>query len=89
MEQAYLFNRGEDYMSYNLLGSRPYVNENGEAIDYSLAETFVPYGYNFSYTFNYHRLRCIKQSVPHLHYGDFHENLPSIHRLWSEPAWQR
>ena len=31
MEQAYLFNRGEDYMSYNLLGSRPYKDDNGEA----------------------------------------------------------
>ncbi|MCR5805198.1 MAG: 1,4-alpha-glucan branching protein GlgB [Clostridia bacterium] len=31
MEQAYLFNRGEDYMSYNLLGSRPYRDDNGEA----------------------------------------------------------
>ena len=30
MEQAYLFNRGEDYMSYNLLGSRPYRDDNGE-----------------------------------------------------------
>ena len=31
MEQAYLFNRGEDYMSYNLLGSRPFKDENGES----------------------------------------------------------
>ena len=29
MEQAYLFNRGEDYMSYNLLGSRPITTEDG------------------------------------------------------------
>ena len=31
MEQAYLFNRGEDYMSYNLLGSRPFKDDNGDA----------------------------------------------------------
>lgn len=29
MEQAYLFNRGEDYMCYNFLGSRPHKNEDG------------------------------------------------------------
>ena len=31
MEQAYLFNRGEDYMSYNLLGSRPFTDEDNNA----------------------------------------------------------
>ena len=31
MEQAYLFNRGEDYMSYNLLGSRPISDKDGNA----------------------------------------------------------
>ncbi len=31
MEQAYLFNRGEDYMSYNLLGSRPFTDEDDNA----------------------------------------------------------
>lgn len=30
MDQAYLFNTGKDYKSYNLLGSRPYTSENGE-----------------------------------------------------------
>ncbi|MEA4888480.1 MAG: 1,4-alpha-glucan branching protein GlgB [Clostridiaceae bacterium] len=30
MNQAYLFNQGLDYMSYNLLGSRPFVSEQGE-----------------------------------------------------------
>lgn len=30
MEQAYLFNRGEDYMVYNFLGSRPYSDGDGE-----------------------------------------------------------
>ena len=30
MDQAYLFNTGNDYHSYNLLGSRPYKHENGE-----------------------------------------------------------
>lgn len=29
MEQAYLFNRGEDCMCYNLLGSRPYTDDSG------------------------------------------------------------
>ncbi|MBO4638109.1 MAG: 1,4-alpha-glucan branching protein GlgB [Clostridiales bacterium] len=29
MDQAYLFNRGEDFMSYNFLGAHPY-NENGQ-----------------------------------------------------------
>ncbi|HPG64696.1 MAG TPA: hypothetical protein PLE82_05100, partial [Saccharofermentans sp.] len=31
MEQAYLFNKGEDYQVYNYLGSHPYVNDSGEA----------------------------------------------------------
>ncbi|MCR5616940.1 MAG: 1,4-alpha-glucan branching protein GlgB [Clostridiales bacterium] len=31
MEQAYLFNRGEDYMSYNLLGSRPFTDDDNNA----------------------------------------------------------
>lgn len=31
MEQAYLFNRGEDYMSYNFLGSRPFTSDEGES----------------------------------------------------------
>lgn len=31
MEQAYLFNRGEDYMAYNFLGSRPYTTEDGKS----------------------------------------------------------
>lgn len=30
MDQAYLFNTGKDYKSYNFLGSRPFTNENGE-----------------------------------------------------------
>lgn len=30
MDQAYLFNTGNDYHSYNLLGSRPYIHEDGE-----------------------------------------------------------
>ena len=30
MDQAYLFNTGSDYHSYNLLGSRPYLHEDGE-----------------------------------------------------------
>lgn len=30
MDQAYLFNTGKDYKSYNYLGSRPFVNENKE-----------------------------------------------------------
>ena len=30
MDQAYLFNTGNDYHSYNLLGSRPYTHEDGE-----------------------------------------------------------
>ena len=31
MDQAYLFNHGQDYMSYNLLGSRPATGQTGEA----------------------------------------------------------
>ena len=31
MDQAYLFNKGQDYMSYNLLGSRPATGPAGEA----------------------------------------------------------
>ena len=31
MDQAYLFNKGQDYMSYNLLGSRPATGPTGEA----------------------------------------------------------
>lgn len=31
MDQAYLFNRGQDFMSYNLLGSRPATGPSGEA----------------------------------------------------------
>jgi len=30
MDQAYLFNTGNDYHSYNLLGSRPYTHKDGE-----------------------------------------------------------
>ena len=30
MDQAYLFNTGKDYKSYNYLGSRPFTNEKGE-----------------------------------------------------------
>ena len=30
MDQAYLFNTGKDYKSYNLLGSRPHTSESGE-----------------------------------------------------------
>ena len=30
MDQAYLFNTGNDYHSYNLLGSRPYTHDDGE-----------------------------------------------------------
>lgn len=30
MEQAYLFNQGNDYMAYNFLGSRPFTDETGE-----------------------------------------------------------
>jgi len=30
MDQAYLFNTGNDYHSYNLLGSRPYTHGDGE-----------------------------------------------------------
>ncbi len=31
MDHAYLFNRGEDYMSYNFLGAHPFTNEEGES----------------------------------------------------------
>ncbi len=31
MNQAYLFNQGQDYMSYNLLGSRPALDETGRS----------------------------------------------------------
>ena len=30
MDAAYLFNKGENYMSYRFLGSHPYEDENGK-----------------------------------------------------------
>ena len=30
MDAAYLFNKGENYMSYNFLGAHPYEDENGK-----------------------------------------------------------
>ncbi len=31
MDHAYLFNRGEDFMSYNFLGAHPFTNDEGES----------------------------------------------------------
>ena len=30
MDAAYLFNKGENYMSYKFLGAHPYEDENGK-----------------------------------------------------------